>query len=368
MTTARIAMALALAACGAAAACSGGDDHPPTGNADYDGGGSGSASGSTSGSGSGGSTGSGSGSGDDGGTPGDGAPQDVFVSQPSDSSMAEATCSPNRTYGAAVTVDGLPTFASQPLVTLTSDELTAAWVLDAGGGEGQVYVADRTSTSAPFGTAHLVPGATVGGSTGFVDGGAITDGGDSYFAFDRVAISSDGLTLTGVAVGGLHMAQVLRADRASPFASVPSEVPYATLASTLMPGEKLGDPVVSSDGLDLVYSKYGKSPTLTVYETFRSSAAMNWPSGAGNMMGAVAEASGQRKRPTSMTADRLTLFVWDEAGQAYGVLRSSTTAPFNFAIPFGAKFSLQVSADCSRLYYVQPASPSGYALVRADSN
>ena len=262
--------ALGLAGWVASAACSG-TDHPPAsgelGSHDAGGGddGSGSSGGGDDGSGSssGGTQGDGSASGDG---EADGAPSDagaasdgVSVTPPSDSSMPEPTCSPNQTWGQGTAVAGLPTFDTKPLVTVTNDELTAAWVVQSGA-QGTVYVADRASAAAPFGAANVVAGTTLGGSTVYVDGAAVSDGGDPYFAFDRVALSDDGLTLIGVSVGGLHLAEFTRASRAQPFYATSSEARYQTLAGTLMAGEMLGDPVLGSNSEDLVYSKYGRSP------------------------------------------------------------------------------------------------------------
>jgi hypothetical protein len=307
--------------------------------------------------------------GDDGESSGDGStkppsdggfppPSDAQVSPATDAPMDDPTCSPNTKYGTPVAVPGVPSFASQPLVTMTNDELTIAWVVDAGNGLGNVFVADRGSANASFGTAVALPSSSTGSS--YLDGDAtVMDGGNTYFAFDRVALSADGLRLIGVAVGNHAMAQFVRVDRTGVFTSTPAEGPFVTLAQTLMPGELLGDPVLGADSQDLVYSKYGASPTLSVYESVLT--GQNWPTGFGQVTTALEEANGHRKRPTSMTGDRRTLFVWDEAGEAYGVLRQTTGSQFNYAIPFGNLFSIQVNTDCSRLYFVA-SSGSGFVL------
>ena len=355
----------------AVGACSSEAAHPPgSGDATKR-----DASDTASSSSSGGSSGSGSGggpmadgsmsedSGAEGGAPSDAGITDVRVTPPSDTSMADPACNPNKTWGSPTSVPGVPGFAAQPLVTITNDELTVAWVVDNGGGQGNVFVADRTSASASFGAASQLVAMPLGG--GF-DGAIGNDGGDSYFAFDRVALSSDGLTLIGVAVGSLRMAQFIRADRTAAFVATPMENRYGALTSALMAGEKLGDPVLAANGQDLVYSRYGVSPSLTVYESFLTSGGQMWPAGSGDGTSALSEDAGRRKHPTSMTADRLTLFVWDEAGEAYGVLRSTPTSSFNYAIPFGDRFSIQVNGACSRIYYVAPAA-SGFALEQADA-
>ena len=89
-------------------------------------------------------------------------------------------------------------------------------------------------------------------------------------------------------------------------------------------------------------------------------------SGLGNAVLAANDA-GHRKRPTSMTADRLTLFVWDEAGEAYAIPRPGPSLHFGgIAIPFGDRFSIQVNGACSRIYYVS-AGAAPYTVQQADA-
>jgi hypothetical protein len=345
-------------------ACSSEGDHPPLNGEPplrTDAGGSSSSGGSGSSSGSSG--------GEDGATPLDGAigPTDsAFYDGPvtpaTDASMTSPMCSPNQKWGTPANVAGLPTFPSQPLVTITNDELTAAWVVDSGNGEGSVYYADRASTSDPFGTATQLVASVPGGS--FIDGLAV-DGGQAYFAFDRVGLSSDGLRLVGVAVGSLHLAEFDRGTRTGLFNAMPVASSFTELSSALMAGEKLGDPVLAPSGKELVYSRYGLSPAQTIYDSFL--AGQDWPAGSGESMTALEASNGQRKHPTSMTADGLALFVWDDAGQAYGVLRPSAASEFNYAIPFGARFSIQVNGVCSRIYFVASNGASGYVVQQADS-
>ncbi len=372
MNTKTMATLLGLGGWAALGACTSGTDNPPLVGAHpphVDGGSSGSSGGSSGGSGS----GSGGGQGDDGSTASDdggpipdSGPYDGPVTPPTDAAMISPTCRPNQTWGSATNVAGVPGFASQPLVTVTNDELTVAWVVDAGGGQGTVFYADRASTSAPFGTAQQLMAAPAGGDSYYVDGALVTDGGDDYFAFDRVALSSDGLRLVGVAIGGLHMAEYDRPTRTAGFSATSLESNYSDLTTALMAGEKLGDPVLAPGGGEFVYSRYGLSPSVTVYDSHLIS-GQTWPPGSGEETTALEGANGHRKHPTAMTADRLTLFVWDDAGQAYGVLRGTTNSQFNYAISFGARFSIQVNGACSRIYFVGSDGGSGYVLQQADA-
>ena len=150
-----IATLLGLGGWVALGACSSGADNPPPSGEHpprADAGGSGSSSG--------GSSGSSGGMGNDGSTIADGGlePTDSTVydgpfTPPTDSSMTSPMCSPKQNWGSPTNVAGVPAFAAQPLVTITNDELTIAWVVDNGNGQGSVYYADRASTTAAFGTA-----------------------------------------------------------------------------------------------------------------------------------------------------------------------------------------------------------------------
>jgi hypothetical protein len=288
---------------------------------------------------------------------------DVVVTPASDAAMPNPACNPATNWSAPVVVDGLA-FPSQPIVTVTADELTVAWVLDAGGGTGVVYVADRQDASAAFGPATALNASGSSTEGGSQEGGTVVvDAGTGYFAFDRVGLSADGLTLVGVSVGGTAMAEFTRTARGQAFFPFPQPADLAPLSKPLYPGEQLGDPVVSPDGDDIVYSRWGLDPAVSVYEAFRSG-PVAW--GAGSPQGgpALQMTDGLRERPLSLSADRLTLFVWDEVtSTALGLFRADTTGDFSSPQPYGQRYSLQASASCQRLYYVAPGS-SGFALFQ----
>jgi hypothetical protein len=296
---------------------------------------------------------------------------DVAVTPPSDATMPNPVCDPAANWSDPVAVEGLA-FDSQPIVTMTSDELTVAWVLQANDGTGQVFVADRPDASAAFGAASELQAA--GSSTsdagaveaGSSDGGSVQAAAATYFAFERVALSSDGLTLIGVSVQATSMAEFTRTARGQAFFAYPQPSNLAPLSRGLYPGEQLGDPVLSPDGNDIVYSRYGLDPTVSVYEAFRSG-PVAWGAGSPKEGQDLLMTAGGRKRPLSLSADRLTLFVWDEATNAtLGLFRADPMGDFGSAQSFGEKPSLQVSASCMRMYYVAPTA-SGYGLVQTTS-
>lgn len=382
---------VALAGWTASAACSSSSGSPSS-DIDNNGhsgssGGSGSGSGSGdsgSGSGSSGDGGSGSTSPDgsvaDGGTPSDSGEHeipdafpDVNVTVGTDAAMVDATCKMSMNWSAPTAVPGVAVFATAtpPLVTMTNDELTIVWVIAGSGGAGTVYLADRATTSDSFGSPTVITGFTTGTVTSPYDGGPAPDGGDTYFAFERVAVSPDGLTLTGVALGDQHLAQLTRLARPGTTFEAPTEAFEKPLAASLMTqfGEKLGDLVVGPNALDLIYSRYGDSQT-TVYESTRTMISANWEPGAPRAVALTESMNGLRKHPSSLTADKLTLFIWDDSTNAGAyILRPTVTADFNYTVPLGAAYySPQINGPCTRLYYVTSSGANQYQLVQSDGS
>jgi hypothetical protein len=300
---------------------------------------------------------------------GDGAPQgaaDVHVTPPSDAPMSEPLCNPGAKWSDPVPVAGIPTFVTQPLITLTNDELSVAWVVAAGGSQGSVSVADRSSRTSAFGLPTAVVPIVFGPPP---DGGGppvSLPGSNTYFAFERVALSGDGLQLIGVAVGGRHMARFTRSMRGEAFNPQPQEADLEGLSRTLNPGERLGDPVLSNDGKDLVYSRYGNDAMASVWES-SAPAGQTWPNGIPSYGPPLLMSGGARKRPTSLSLDRLTLFVWDDAtSSAFGVFRNYSTGTFNAMQSAGARFSVQAGGECTTLYFVAQ-SPSGYVVEQVST-
>jgi hypothetical protein len=286
----------------------------------------------------------------------------AIVSPGTDAAMAQPSCDPTATWSAPALVGGV-SFPMQAIVTMTSDERTVAWVIDAGQGRGRVFTADRATGDGAFGRATEL---TAGGSGSSGGGGPDAAAGTAYFAFDRVGLSADGLTLVGVATDGLGMAGFTRTGRDQPFFALAQPSAYAALVRPLMPGEVLGDPVLSADGDDIVYSRYGQSHTVSIFEAFRAG-SVPWGGGSPRQSQPLEMSAGLRKLPTSLSADRLTLFVWDEAtSAAYGVFRSDPMGDFTGAQPYGPRYSLQVNGACTRLYYVGPDG-AGFALYRVTS-
>jgi hypothetical protein len=280
---------------------------------------------------------------------------DVYY-PPSDAAQPTLSCDLGATWGTPVAVPGVPAFASQPFMTMTASGLTVAWVTSAGGGMGSVFVADRATDSDPFGAAsQLTTLPSPGG-----------DGGASFFAFDRVALSGDGLTLIAVDTAGTEMVQFYRILAGGTFTGMALPGRYTGLSASLNKGEMLADPVLSDDGQDLIYSLYGLSKTISMYES-TSAGGGTWTTGSPLSSAAISITSSGRKLPMGLSQDRLTLFVWDPStSKTEEVPRGNTTGDFgNFATPVGTWYSVQANRTCTRLYFIAP-SGSGYALQQVD--
>jgi hypothetical protein len=300
----------------------------------------------------------------------DSAPGDVFVSPPSDAQVLTPQCDPNTKWGTPTNVAGVAAFTSRPVVTITADGLTVAWVIDAGNGSGSLYVADRSADTATFAAPHLV--SQMMGTSG--EGGAT-----QYFAFDRVALFGNGKSIVAVTITGGEMAEFYRDARTGldggplSFSGMPLPSRYSAIAGSLLPGETLTDPVLSNDGQDLIYSKKSQG-TATVYESF-TSGSNSWGNGVPQGLVLPAVDAGAGGGPSGLAEDRLTLFVWHEAqGVTEAVSRTSTTGAFGTGLLVGGKpdaavpawSSVQSSHACKRLYFVAP-SGSGFAFQHVDA-
>ena len=168
----------------------------------------------------------------------------------------------------------------------------------------------------------MTDGGVTDGSV--ADGGAAADAGAGYFAFERVGLSSDGLTLVGVAVARTSMAEFSRTVRGQAFFPYPQATHLTPLSRALYPGELLGNPVISSDGSGSSTRGTDWTRQLPCTRLFRSG-PVAWGTGSPQASQDLAMSAGLRRRPLSLSADRLTLFVWDEVtSSALGVFRAES--------------------------------------------
>jgi hypothetical protein len=281
---------------------------------------------------------------------------------PSDAAQLTSSCNPTATWGTPVAVPGVPSFASQPFMTMTASGLTVAWVTSNGGGMGSVFVADRATDSDTFGAATQL--AALPDPEG--------EAGAGFFAFDRVALSGDGLTLIAVDLAGTEMVQFYRIQAGAAFTGMALPGRYTALSVALNKGETLADPVLSDDGQDLIYSRYGLSNTVSMYES-TSMGGGNWATGVPLSSASLSVTTGsgtigsRRRLPMGLSGDRLDLFVWNPStSKTEEVPRVNPTGDFgSFATSIGSWYSVQANLSCTRLYFIAP-SGGGYALEQVD--
>jgi hypothetical protein len=235
---------------------------------------------------------------------------------------------------------------------ITPDELTLVWTSGGDAGGFTVSCADRTASSASFGTPQVVPLAA--GS--FVPG--------------SVSVSPDGLRLVFQAPDTTFFV-LTRASRGSAFAASMTTSEFAIINAEISGGEiieHLGDPLIGASDETFYYSRYpaGVGQNIaTVFEADRSGSAP-WGDGTAINGAAIEETGGgQRRRPSGISADGRTLFYWDDAsGAEMMTWRATPTGAFATAISIGARTGAEPNADCTAIYYSAAAS-GGTSLFMA---
>jgi hypothetical protein len=264
----------------------------------------------------------------DGGDAGD---MDVRVGPP----PPPATCSQSAMWGAGLLLS-ISTGLGDELDSITPDELSIAWTTGQDGSEQLLY-ADRAASGDTF---NAPQGLTVG-----------------EFTADRVALSADGLRLVVVNADGQGFSELTRTSRmgsGSTFGA-PATGSYTNLNSaTLMPGQSYGDPVLSADDNAFYYSIYGGTgQTQTIYRSARLLPGDAWPDGALLLPSTGLAAQGAlRRRPTAISSDEQTLFVWDEVmGTERAAWIDESTGAFDVFVDLGFRSMAGPNAACTELYY-----------------
>lgn len=259
---------------------------------------------------------------------------------------APSLCDPKTMYGAAMAVSGVAA-GDKMFGAITPDELTIAWIAP----NGTVSYADRTDKGQPFGNAQSL---------------------QNTFEHDRVALSSDGLTLIVVMTGAKSFAQVTRTARAMPFGGTPDTMPFSMILVPFMSEDggvgmgNVGDPVLSADGKQLFFSIFNAGTRETV--AFSEKVSTQWGKPTTLKQMELASSGGKRRRPTGISSDGRTLFWWDEVdGKEKAGWRGSTKAfdlTFSGIVDLGDKKDAQPVAKCDRLYFTNPpAAPSDVKLA-----
>jgi hypothetical protein len=234
------------------------------------------------------------------------------------------------------------------LQALSPSGLTLAWK----NGE-HFYVADFDPESEVFMPAHEVAG------------------GAQYRA---ITLSRDGLQLFGV-TQELAIVEQTRGPLEAFDDPAPGDGAFAgfntTRSSIPLADQELADLVAGPDDASLFFSHFttgytGSRPTL--FETHLADGA--WPFSSPDLGKLLYANDEQRRIPTGISSDRLTLFYLDEVnGDFRAAWRVNTQVPFDYSevleLATGVKAAAP-TASCQRIYYSAPGT-NGLDLFFADA-
>jgi hypothetical protein len=228
---------------------------------------------------------------------------------------------------------GISTPDADQFGSITADELVIAWtVVD--GAQVTLHYARRASLDDEFADAQslTVPAAP-----------------------DGVALSADGLRAVYTKADRKGFSQLVRASRDLPFTDLDSRDfdPIAESALQFSDDEYVGDPVLGADDMVFFYSRYGAGRTTTLLRTLRFSIFAPWPEGFELAVTPSLEATADdRQRPTGVSLDGQTLFVWDSVTSSQRVAElSHETSTYDVAYELGNVRGAAPNTACSRIYY-----------------
>jgi hypothetical protein len=254
-------------------------------------------------------------------------------------------CGKTGSFGAGTLVT-VSTSGDDLLDGVTPDELTLVWTQTLGGTK-TVYYADRGTVAAAFAVRSLAAGVYTG---------------------DRVAISPDGLRLVGVNPDGQGFSELTRASRADDFsadAGASSTTAYANLNGALGPGLAYGDPVIAADDGVFLFSVYGVAGSAdagtaaTIYRSARLLGSDPWAGAFPFTSSTGLDAQGAlRQRPTGLSADQETLFVWSEITSSERAAWLDNSDTFSSFVDLGARSMAAPNVGCTSLYYSAQGSSS----------
>lgn len=267
---------------------------------------------------------------DDGGNVPDARPDGPIIPP-----LDPAVCAPGGTWATGTTLP-LSTADEDWLGTITTDELSIAWMSRASGGALTVHYAERERATDAFGTPRTLSGTP--------------------YAFDRAALRDDGLRLVLVNADRRGFTQLTRDSREDAFGS-PGDGPLEAINVTgadMPAGDAYGDPVFAPDDHKFYYSRYGNGRVDTIYVATHLLPDLPFTEGfvAMDTTNEVKAVGGQRRRPTGFSHDMQTFFFWDEVG---GTARAGHFTPltntFDSFDNLGARPNAMPNASCTRLYY-----------------
>lgn len=229
---------------------------------------------------------------------------------------------------------------SDRFVSITPDELTVAWVTNPDG-VVTVHFADRTAENAAFDAPKSFLGA---------------------FAWDRAALSVDGLRLVLVNADQRGFTEYTRETRGDDFGA-PGAGPFSAFedyAKHGMPkGNAFAEPLLDADDKGFLYSEYGSGVRDTIHRSKRLFSGDPWSVG-GALVATELQASGaQRRRPTGLSFDGRTLFFWDDVlTQERAGFFAFQSDSFSSFVDLGPLIDAEPNGACTRLYHAGPGASS----------
>ena len=255
--------------------------------------------------------------------------------------LPSAVCPATVTTGASV-VQSFSTADDDRGLSVTPDELTAAWTTDGG---STLHWVDRVAATDAFGAPK-----TLAGSFGA-----------------RVALTSDGLGLAIVNADGLGFSFYARATRADAFTTA-TVGPFAALAdmgtNELAPaGEHFATPLFARGDWFFLYSRVSSAGAVT-YVSTRFQTTDPFAGGAPYVQASLGVA-GQQRSVTGASTDLRTLFVWDATAQKSRVLTLTAANVPVTDVELGTIRDVQPTGDCQGLWFT---SGSPLDIVRSTTH
>lgn len=216
---------------------------------------------------------------------------------------------------------------------ISADELVIAWTV-VSGEQVTLHYAQRADLAAEFTAPQTVtiPAAS-----------------------DSVSLSADGLRLVYVNADRKSFGQLVRTTRDLPFELVDSQDFSLILESTALfaADEYVGDPVLGPDNSSFVYSRYGAGRHATLLLSERFSPFAPWPEGSPLPVTAKLEATeAGRLRPTALSVDLETLFLWDSvAGSQRVAVLAHDTRTYDLSLDLGDARGAAPNSACTRVFY-----------------
>ncbi len=263
----------------------------------------------------------------------------------SDASDAIATlCSPTRTFATVSATPVASSLGDDLYPSISADELAIAWTV-ADATAGAIYYAERASTAVAFGTPRKL-------ATGV--------------AFDRAALSPDGLRLIAATPDGAKLEQFTRPSRTMDFVATADMMPF--FGFNLIAGNSgasLGDLVLADDDETFLYS-FVVPGQPSAYVVARATPTDPWTGGGGWNGMALSISGTERRRPSGVAHDLHTMFYWDETSGTekmgfFDALRSA----FFTVVDLGARRGAAPNAACDRVYFSGPSAGGGLDIYTA---